>query len=210
MGCLFRGTRSWTLLFFWCGVGVGPLAVVVVSTSVIVAVVIRTILVRVMVARSSAAVRTTGGRVILGLSRRARKRRGGREERVSAGMRVASRGLSEGRRRGGRRRHSLLPCELVPLYGILSCLVCSLIVVASRVLFCPPDLIAKARKKERKGARFPFSGGTKFRYGHFLEFFRFFSPLKPSYPPCRDVRSWRERTPDRQRHRPRGQRARAP
>ena len=42
----------------------GPLAVVVVSTSVIVAVVIRTILVRVMVARSAAAVRATRGRVV--------------------------------------------------------------------------------------------------------------------------------------------------
>ena len=184
----------------------GPLAVVVVSTAVIVRVVIGTILIRVMVARSDALIGATGGRVILGLSEK-KESQGGTSQR--AGMRMASRGLSEGRRRGGRRRHSLLPCELVPLYGILSCLVCSLIVVVG-VLFCPPDLIAKARKKERKGARFPFSGGTKFRYGHFLEFFRFFSPLKPSYPPCRDVRSWRERTPDRQRHRPRGQRARAP
>ena len=135
-----------------------------------------------MVARSAAAVRTTGGRVILGLSRRARKRRV-REERVSAGMRVASRGLSEGRRRGGRRRHSLLPCELVPLYGILSCLVCSLIVVVG-VLFCPPDLIAKARKKgkERERGALPLFRGNEISIWTFPEFFRVFSPLKPSYP----------------------------
>ena len=65
------------------------------------------------------------------------------------------------------------------------CFVCfrSLIVVAVAsprgFSFCR-DLIAIAKKG--KGARFPFSGGTKFRYGYFLEFFRVFSPLKPSYP----------------------------
>ena len=74
--CLFRCFR------FASGVLVGPLAIVVVSTAVIVRVVIGTILIRVMVARSDAFIGATGGRVILGLSRRARKRRV-REELVS-------------------------------------------------------------------------------------------------------------------------------
>ena len=90
--CLFRCFRfAWGVhplkldlakLAHASGALLGPLAVVVVSTAVIVRVVMGTILIRVMVARSDAFIGATGGRVILGLSRRARKRRV-REEVVS-------------------------------------------------------------------------------------------------------------------------------